>query len=246
MRIKWVPRRHHHVHILCLRDIKLQHLVALVFDHFKAFWVLLYVTIQKVVVYMKQIVKKLTICFVSIAFMSFTFLKTLISISSLSHKTVDSYFVYPFHVYRLIVNLYWINKHSFSRFFWCIPSEIDSWKDAVSACKVWKHGNWDLESLDEDTSWYIFKGYCICNNVFYDSKGDWTWFDDSVHSEVAAVHHGDICFCFVPIDGGKELQKGALFFSDSGEAKVDFLFGEASYLLLLDLELFIELFNVVI
>ncbi len=106
MLIIGMPGGHYHVHVLGLREIELQVLLAILLDYSEPVMVLWRVGVEEVVVNVEEVVHELPVQLVVIATYPLATLKTLITVSPLRGETVHCHFVDSIQIDWLAVNPY--------------------------------------------------------------------------------------------------------------------------------------------
>ena len=90
--------RQYHMHIFGIRNIQLQTLPTFVLNYVEAVGVFSNVAVKEVVIHMQEVMQKLPVCFVTIAFPGLALLQALVPIASIAHKTVDGQGVGSVHI----------------------------------------------------------------------------------------------------------------------------------------------------
>ena len=104
MLIIGVPSGHYHMHIFRVREVQLQILMPVFLDYGESVGVLGDVRVEEVVVYVQEVVHKLSVQLVVVVAYPVAVLKTLVAVSALGSETVDCHFVDSIEVNWLIVN----------------------------------------------------------------------------------------------------------------------------------------------
>ena len=165
------------MHIFGIGNIQLQTLMTFILNYVEAVGVFSDVAVKKVVVHMQEVMQKLSVGFVTIAFPGLALFQALVSIASIAHKTVDSQGVGSAHIYGLVMDENTFPDNPFQRFLGCVPIETYSWKNRIPTCQIGVHGYWHFQSLDQNISWYYFDNDGIGDDILYNTKGDGSRFD---------------------------------------------------------------------